>query len=108
MIDPPGRPRRGIVRVTTTAGTGTDLTGDLPWREALAMLRRLRQIFSDHDARAGGWTLTPVSRGFVASRGSGLSVTFSASEVPGMELVGRGRRLAALGAERSGAKTESP
>jgi hypothetical protein len=94
--------------MTGPAGTGTDLTGDLPWGEAQAMLRRLRQLFSDHDARAGGWTLTPVSHGFIASRGSGLSVIFSASEVPGTELVGRGRRLAAPGAERSGATTESP
>jgi hypothetical protein len=94
--------------MTTTAGDGTDLTGDLPWREAQAMLRRLRQIFSDHDAHAGGWILTPVSRGFIASRGRGLSVTFSASEVPAMELVGRGRRRVAPGAERPGPKAESP
>jgi hypothetical protein len=94
--------------MTGPAGTGTDLTGGLPRGETQAMLRRLRQLFSDHDARAGGWTLTPVSHGFIASRGSGLSVTFFASEVPGMELVGHGRRLTARGAEASGATRERP
>jgi hypothetical protein len=39
--------------MTGPAGTGTDLTGDLPRGETQAMLRRLRQLFSDHDAHAG-------------------------------------------------------
>ena len=84
--------RRHVVRMTPTGGAGTDLTSDLPWREAQGTLGALRKLFVHPDARAEGWTATPVAHGFVAFKG-GVSVTFWVTDVVATDLVGRSRDL---------------
>jgi len=84
--------RRWVVSLTPAPGESSDLSGALSWSEARATVRRLRLIFSDPEARAKGWTLVPLPRGFVASRRGGLELSFSISEVPGAELTGHARR----------------
>jgi len=104
MIHVPGSPRRHVVRMTNEAGKSTDLTCDLPWRETQGMIRRLRQLFSDREARARGWSVAPAAHGFTASRAS-LAVTFSISAVSRMDLVESGSTAAGA---RRGARGATP
>jgi hypothetical protein len=108
MISPELSVRRHAVHMVGVTGDSTQLTGLLPWRECRVVLSCVRRIFTDREARARGWIVTPAPRGFVASRGE-VCVSFSiadALELVGsppadrsLEMTGRGRKSRAAGGQ---------
>ena len=97
----PSASGRYVARVALAGQPAADLSGALSWREARRMLAALRRIFRSREARAEGWVITGITRGFVASRLT-VSASFSIAELPATELVGRRQRLPMEAGEPSG------
>ncbi|MGA8015142.1 MAG: hypothetical protein WCB85_04410 [Candidatus Dormiibacterota bacterium] len=93
-----GTPRY-VVRMTLAGGSSTDLTSDLPWREARGALTMVRRIFGHPDARAEGWIASSMHHGFGASKGD-VSVSFTVEDVGPIDLVGRAGAERRRGSER--------
>lgn len=105
-----GASRRGtpryVVQMTLVGGSSTDLTSDLPWREARGALTMVRRIFGHPDARAEGWIASPMPRGFRASKGD-VSVSFTVEDFGPVDLVGRAGAERRRGSERSSIEQRS-